>query len=175
MIEVREVVETEGGCGADRATTCARSCSPPRTPTRASRSSLVPRERFSGVPDYYLLHVTDELQPPSDAAGHAVQLDGVDDQLTVAADPSLDIRRKLTVELWFKVDSLDFGSGNVWMPLVYKGDKDSPSAAERSYSLWLNSAGYLHFTSANGSQPGRRSSTRRPGRSRQASGTTSPA
>ncbi len=112
--------------------------------------ALVPRERSSGVPDFYLLHVTDELQPSSDTAGRAVQLDGVDDRLTVAADPSLDIRRKLTVEFWFKADTLDFGPGNVWMPIVYKGDEDSPSVAERSYSVWLNSAGYLHFTSANG-------------------------
>ena len=117
-----------------------------------ARRSLVPRERFSGVPEYYLLHVVNLLEPSADTAGLSLKMDGVDDTVTVAADPSLALARQATVELWFKVDSLAFASGD-WMPLVYKGDADTPFV-ERNYSLWLNKAGYLHFTSANG-RPGR--------------------
>ena len=120
---------------------------------------LVPRERASGVPEFYLLHVTPELEPPTNLAlmGHAVQLDGVDDSITVAPASSLDLVRTATVELWFKVDvsqnadgTLEFGVGKNWMPIVYKGDAGSPSSAARTYSLWLNRGGFLHFTSANG-------------------------
>src|SRR5204863_1304477 len=107
-------------------------------------------------PKFYLLHVTDELQPSSSNAGGAIQLDGVDDQIQVAADPTLDITRQLTVEFWFKADvgqnadgTLDLGTGIDWMPLVYKGDDASPTVEERTYSVWLNRNGFIHFTSAN--------------------------
>ena len=35
-----------------------------------------------------------------------------------------------------------------WAPLIYKGNG---SSATRTYSLWLNSAGCLHLTSAGSS------------------------
>jgi ELWxxDGT repeat protein len=135
--------------------------------------NLVPRERFSGVPDYYLLHVTTELAPSAANAGRGLELDGVidpnpaypmgsrdaancDTDKVVAIDTNLNIRSTLTVELWFKAaenaGQLDFGGGKDWMPILYKGDEEAAPAdavKRRTYSLWLNKAGYLHFTAAN--------------------------
>ncbi|NWG14669.1 MAG: hypothetical protein HXY20_14165, partial [Acidobacteria bacterium] len=134
--------------------------------------NLVPRERYSGVPEYHLLHVTTELAPSADNAGRALQLDGVidpnpsypmgsldaancDTDKVKVDDSKLNILSTLTVELWFKAaennGELDFGTGKEWMPIIYKGDQTIPTVAERTYSLWLNKAGYLHWTSANGS------------------------
>ncbi|MBN8490904.1 MAG: LEPR-XLL domain-containing protein, partial [Burkholderiales bacterium] len=47
-----------------------------------------------------------------------------------------------TIEFWFKADSFY----TTWQPLVYKGNGNG---SQRSYSLWLNSAGYLHLSSGN--------------------------
>ena len=77
------------------------------------------------------MHVTPELEPSDANAGKAIQLDGVDDKVTVGASASLDIVRAATVELWFKLDpgvtvngdgTLNFGLGKAWMPILYKGD-----------------------------------------------------
>ena len=62
----------------------------------------------------------------------------------VPNSPSLDIRRTLTLELSFRVDGFD----NVWMPIVQKAD--GTTFLTRTYSLWVNSAGFLHFTSSDG-------------------------
>ncbi len=150
MIDVQQVVQNEGGVvptgqHLNAYLFAAEDIAEPGNPLQ-----LVPRERFSGVPEYYLLHVLDEVAPSTATAGLSLKLDGVDDKVTVAANASLDIKRQLTLELWIKVDSLTFASGD-WMPIVYKGDADTPSFLERNYSLWLNKAGYLLFTSANGS------------------------
>jgi len=161
MIQVREVVANEGGTVATGGRLRAFLFAAEDVAGPGEPRTLVPRERFSGVPEFYLLHVTPELAPSPDKAGRAVRLDGVDDRLEVAADPRLDLRRQLTLETWFRLDpdigrgadgTLDLGAGKVWMPLVYKGDSAAPGVAGRSYSLWLNRAGFLHFTSANGSR-----------------------
>ena len=158
MIDVVEVVQNEGGTvpTGDRLRAflfAAENVARPGEPME-----LIPRERFSGAPEFYLLHVTTELEPSAANAGRSVHLDGIDDRVRVE-DPSgdLNILRTITLELWFNVDvdenpdgSLDFGPGNSWMPLIYKGDDDSPTLAERSYTLWLNSNGSLHFATASG-------------------------
>jgi hypothetical protein len=36
------------------------------------------------------------------------------------------------------------------MPIIYKGDDSLKTVNERTYSLWVNKDGYLHFTSATG-------------------------
>jgi hypothetical protein len=56
----------------------------------------------------------------------------------------LDDAKTLTLETWFKVDAFT----NAWMPLIQK--TESNDYLTRSYSLWVNSNGYLHFTSSNG-------------------------
>ncbi|HEY4633689.1 MAG TPA: PA14 domain-containing protein, partial [Candidatus Limnocylindrales bacterium] len=157
MIEVREVVVSEGefvptGNHLQAFLFAAENIADPGQPLQ-----LVPRERFSGVPEFYLLHVTDELVPSDDNAGTAIRFDGVDDQIEIGADASLDILRQLTVEFWFRAEvpqgaggTLDFGVGKDWMPLVYKGNDATRAVADRTYSVWLNRTGFIHFTSANG-------------------------
>jgi len=120
---------------------------------------LVPRERFSGVPQYYLLHVTNELEPSEVAnrEGKALKFDGTDSSVRITQDAThtaLDLRRQLTVEFWFQVDgaagaALNFG-GKEWMPILYKGLDSLGTGETRSFTVWLNVAGYVHFTSANG-------------------------
>ncbi|MGI9332597.1 MAG: LamG-like jellyroll fold domain-containing protein, partial [Gammaproteobacteria bacterium] len=147
MIEVIEVVENEGGTVPTGENLRAFLFAAENVAGAGEPMDLVPRERFSGVPEFYLLHVTTELDANEDEPGRAVALDGVDDRIEVAADSALDILRTLTVELWFKVDgdsdTLDFG-GAAWVPLLHKG---GGSAANRNYSLWLNADGRVLFDS----------------------------
>ncbi|MFN0040815.1 MAG: LamG-like jellyroll fold domain-containing protein, partial [Burkholderiales bacterium] len=158
MIEVREVVQNAGGVvpTGERLRAflfAAEDIADPGQPMQ-----LVPRERFSGAPTHYLLHVTNELEPSAAKAGKAIRLDGVDDRVSVAADADLDITRQLTLDLWIKLDAsitqnadgtLNFAPGKNWMPIVYKGSPTG-EGQNRTYSLWLNRNGSLHFTSANG-------------------------
>ncbi|MCX7893546.1 MAG: PA14 domain-containing protein, partial [Burkholderiales bacterium] len=154
MIEVPEMVDNEGtlvptGAKLRAFLYAAENIADPGEPL-----NLVPRERFSGVPQFYLLHVTPELAPSPDRAGRALQLDGIDDRMEVTANVgALNSVRTTTVELWLRPEfgggaTLDFGGGKSWAPVVYKGNT---TVASRTYSLWLNADGYLHFTSANGS------------------------
>ncbi|MCX7891791.1 MAG: Ig-like domain-containing protein [Burkholderiales bacterium] len=83
-------------------------------------------------------------EAPQSGASNAIAFDGFNDYVEIPSDPTLDPRRQLTLELWFRVDAF----GNTWMPLVQKGDGSGSNT--RSYSLWVNSAGYLHFTTADG-------------------------
>ncbi|MCR5864424.1 pre-peptidase C-terminal domain-containing protein [Aquincola sp. J276] len=53
----------------------------------------------------------------------------------------MDLRGDLTIEAWIRPDRFN-GS---WMPIVARSNG---TAATRSYSLWLNSAGYLHLSTA---------------------------
>ncbi|HEY7599939.1 MAG TPA: LamG-like jellyroll fold domain-containing protein, partial [Candidatus Limnocylindrales bacterium] len=161
MIDVLEVVQNEGGVVPTGEKLRAFLFAAENIAAEGEPLDLVPRERFSGVPEFYLLHVTNELEPSATTAGKATALDGVDDVVRIgpSSDIGADLQRHLTLELWFKLDagignpdgSLNFGPGKVWMPLVYKGDEESATAAERAYSLWINQNGLLHFTSANGS------------------------
>jgi uncharacterized delta-60 repeat protein len=63
--------------------------------------------------------------------------------VTIPHDSSIDIKRTISISLWFKVDSWT-GS---WTNLINKMD-DSGSSASRSYSVFLNSNGYIHLASA---------------------------
>ncbi|HWC66681.1 MAG TPA: PKD domain-containing protein, partial [Acidimicrobiales bacterium] len=75
----------------------------------------------------------------------ALDLNGVNDFVEIAHSETLDIARELTLEVTFRVDAF----GNTWMPLVQKSD--GTGTAHRAFSLWVNAAGFLHFTSADGS------------------------
>jgi Ca2+-binding RTX toxin-like protein len=140
MVEVLEVVENEGGIVPTGEKLRAFLFAAENVAAEGEPMDLVPRERFSGVPEFYLLHVTTELAATDEKPGRAAKLDGVDDRLQVAADPALDILRTLTVELWFNVEgtgnALNFG-GAAWMTLLNKG---GGTAANR-IRLWINQDG----------------------------------
>ncbi|HEY6228215.1 MAG TPA: LamG-like jellyroll fold domain-containing protein, partial [Verrucomicrobiae bacterium] len=110
--------------------------------------TYVPRERFSGVPEAYLLHVTKDLAASTLTTNHALQFNGTaTDRFDIPADPSINLTRTLTVEMWFKVTgnagALPFNAGQDWMPLAYKGD--GFNSLNRNFSLWLNRQGFIHF------------------------------
>lgn len=155
MISVIEVVETEGGMVPTGENLRAFLFAAENVGEPGGPLEIIPRERFSGVPEFYLLHVTTELEPSVANSGRSVKLDGADDRVVVNADPQLDILRRLTLEFWFKPDAvlddglggLDFGT-KTWMPIIYKGATVSPTSTNRTYTAWLNEAGYIHFTSA---------------------------
>jgi hypothetical protein len=76
--------------------------------------------------------------------GGAREFDGSSyEYITIPNDSSVDIKRTISISLWFKVDSWT-GS---WTNLINKMD-DTGSTASRSYSVFLNSDGYIHLTSA---------------------------
>ena len=157
MIEVSEMVDSEGGQVPTGNHVRAFLYAAENIAAPGAPMQLVPRERASGVAAFYLLHVTDELEPSSANAGSSIKFDGVDDQVQVAADPSLNLLRQLTVEFWFQVDvpqnsdgTLNLGTGVDWMPLVYKGNDSTKAVEDRTYTVWLNRNGFVHFTSANG-------------------------
>ena len=54
-----------------------------------------------------------------------------------------EISTQLTVEARIRVR----GFSNEWMPIVYKGDPFF-DVSRRSYTLWVNRRGYVHFSSA---------------------------
>ena len=54
------------------------------------------------------------------------------------------ISTKMTIEMRIRVSSFT----NEWMPILYKGDGISPGSIGRSYTLWVNQHGFMHFTSA---------------------------
>ncbi|MDH7479988.1 MAG: LamG domain-containing protein, partial [Syntrophomonadaceae bacterium] len=86
---------------------------------------------------------------PQPGSPGALDFDGVHDFVEISHDSSLDPKRQLTLETWFRVDEFK----NIFMPIVTKGS--GTSAATRSYSLWIGYAGpgkgFLYFTTADGS------------------------
>jgi hypothetical protein len=76
--------------------------------------------------------------------GGALHLRGLE-WLEVPNSATVDLTGNLTIELWFKPAAFPVE----WTPLLYKGN----AAIQRGYSLWLNSAGFLYFsTGPSGSQ-----------------------
>jgi len=55
-----------------------------------------------------------------------------------------DIKTQLTVEARIRVKAFT----NEWMPIIYKGDGALTNWSGRSYTLWINRHGFIHFTSA---------------------------
>jgi hypothetical protein len=67
--------------------------------------------------------------------GGAAYLDGLQ-YGEVAHDAAIDLTQNATLELWFKADRLS----QTWTPLLSKGN----ASGSDTYSLWLNSGGYVH-------------------------------
>lgn len=73
--------------------------------------------------------------------GGALAFDGLE-QLDIANGAAVDLRDDLTIELWLRADAF----GDPWSSVLYKGSGSNA----RTYALWLNNAGYLHYTSVGG-------------------------
>ncbi|MBC8427733.1 hypothetical protein H8D98_00580 [bacterium] len=71
---------------------------------------------------------------------HVLSLDGEGDYVEIKDSENLNaINSQVTMEAWIKATAFP----NQWMPIIYKGDKDTPRESGRSYTLWLNRNGYL--------------------------------
>ena len=74
------------------------------------------------------------------------QFDGVDDFVNCGNGSSLNILRTVTMELWFNVS----GFGSPWTNIFGKMNADGDSST-RCYTAFINSSGYIHFTTADSS------------------------
>jgi YVTN family beta-propeller protein len=73
--------------------------------------------------------------PGREGAGSALVLDGVNDVVSVAGTPSLDLREAATVEAWIRPNSLTGAAADKWRSIVTKqGDSGL------SYALYANEA-----------------------------------
>ncbi|HYW80524.1 MAG TPA: LamG-like jellyroll fold domain-containing protein, partial [Thermoguttaceae bacterium] len=70
---------------------------------------------------------------------------GSTDGVSIPHGTSLAVNRTLTLETWLRVDAFT----NDWMPIIQKGSGSGTDS--RSFSLWANENGYLHFTSSSSS------------------------
>ncbi|MCB1631072.1 MAG: LEPR-XLL domain-containing protein, partial [Pseudomonadales bacterium] len=93
-------------------------------------ADIVPGENY-GVDDHFV---------PGRIDG-ALQLDQYR-WAEVAHDDALAMTGTLTFETWFRVDAYT----GTWQALAYKGNGNGN---QRSFTLWLNSSGYLHLSSGN--------------------------
>ncbi|MEI9924494.1 MAG: DUF4347 domain-containing protein [Bradyrhizobium sp.] len=86
------------------------------------------------------------MAPPS---GNALHFDG-NDFVEMADSPTLHSSSDLTISGWFKAD----GFPRTWQNIFFKGDAPDTisNGPNREFGLWLNSAGYLDFSSTPVSQ-----------------------
>ncbi len=83
--------------------------------------------------------------PSALAVNKALSLDGDGDYVEIVDSPILNnLESQITIEAWIRAD----GYPGEWMSIIYKGDEFEPDWANRSFTLWLNHNGYIHFASA---------------------------
>jgi hypothetical protein len=78
--------------------------------------------------------------------GGYFNFDGTDDFVNCGNASSFNILRTVTMELWFKVN----GFGSPWTNVFGKMNADGDSST-RCYTAFINSAGYVHFVTADSS------------------------
>ena len=77
---------------------------------------------------------------------NSIHFDGVDDFIEIPHSPSLDLTRSATIMFW--IQSGEFSNSKSWHPIIYKGDGDQTNPITRTYSVFLNRTGYIHFSTA---------------------------
>lgn len=78
-------------------------------------------------------------------ANRALKIDGGSGVVTIANESNFDLRRTVSISLWFRANSLPPSSS---APLVSKMD-DIGNTNSRAYSVWLNGLGFVHLASWN--------------------------
>jgi large repetitive protein len=79
--------------------------------------------------------------------GTALDFTGAE-TVSVSNSPAVDLRTTVTVEFWLNPDS--YNTSNTWSAIVYKGDGTNGDNA-RTYTVWLNSSGYIYFSTQDAS------------------------
>jgi hypothetical protein len=75
-------------------------------------------------------------------AGQALQFDGVDDFVEVPDDQSLRVNNEVTVMAWINAERYEAPNGEAWQGILSK------SNSPRSYSLYTEASGALHFSTS---------------------------
>jgi hypothetical protein len=78
----------------------------------------------------------------SDGAQPALQFNGAQ-EVRVEPNAALNLAHNVSVQTRFRVDSFE----NDWQSVFHKGSESS-DAGQRTYTLWVNRNGYLHFTTS---------------------------
>jgi large repetitive protein len=65
----------------------------------------------------------------------------------VAHGTNTDLRNDVTIEFWLRYDR----AAAQWQPLLNKSNDTAANGSNRTYSMWLNDQGYIHFTTADAS------------------------
>lgn len=89
----------------------------------------------------------------SGKVGQAFSFDGISDYVQIPNSASLHSSTQLTISGWFKTASLS----PQWQNIFWKGDLPDCSGAScqnREYALWLNTAGFLQFSSTSADRVG---------------------
>ena len=83
--------------------------------------------------------------PVSVAGQGASALAFTGDEAVQVASPQIDLRSQVSVSFWMNPAAFD----TTWESLVYKGDFSTTGG--RTYSVWLNSSGFIYLDSADAS------------------------
>ena len=76
-------------------------------------------------------------------SGGYILFDGTDDYVSCGNSSSLDLTRTISMEQWFYVNTLPGSWTNVYGKMNANGDTPT-----RSYTAFINNAGYIHLCSA---------------------------
>ena len=108
----------------------------------SSNSAATSRSATQGLKDLAGTNQIDISTVSFDANAQII-FDGTDDYISCGNDSSLNILRTVTMELVFKVN----GFGSPWTNVFGKMNADGDSNT-RCYTAFINSAGYVHFVTA---------------------------
>lgn len=78
-------------------------------------------------------------------SNNTFSFDGTNNYIDCGNSAILDIKRTISLECWFRLSSLSFASS--WSNLISKMDSIG-NTPTRSYSAFINTAGYIHFCTA---------------------------
>ena len=70
---------------------------------------------------------------PNGGPNRALDINGGTGVVTINNEPNFDLRRTISISLWFRVDNFS----DEWMPIVSKMDNGG-SVTSRAYSVWVN-------------------------------------
>ncbi len=84
--------------------------------------------------------VTDRNGNPNSA----ISFDGIDDQVIIRSNASLNPKDQLTISTWVKFDKV----ANDWAPLIHKGGKTNSNYSNREYAIFVHRNPYFHLCSS---------------------------
>ena len=160
MIEVVPLLESAGGL-VETPDRLVAYLFPAEDTDPGAGVSLVPRERFSGVPQYYLLHVTNQIAPRVDPVtgavprGLSLNFDGVNgpapdqfaDYVQIGSKTALKATDQLTLEAWVNPALGNPGTGGAGTAATSGG---MILSKQGEYEIWRRGDGRIMVNLAAG-------------------------